>query len=175
MTQVARSSSWVRAEAIGADPMLHLRKSRPNETDGLQAIEAAVCENLRALGLHVRSKRFRRGFCEVVASSSPRLITTPDGELASGIMLLLAQKYDPPLIVFEEINSLRRGLGRAMVAAALDGVSVHPGVFRHIRVNDLSPFQPDGRRWWENIADLHPSFEWIITHEGDAAHDSGAA
>lgn len=157
------------------DPMLLLRKSTPNETDSLQAIEDAVCRNLRALGLHVRAKRFGRGFSEIVASSSPRLITTPDGSRASGIMLLLAQKYDPPLVVFEEINSLRRGLGRAMVAAALDGVSSRPGVFRHVRVNDLSPFQPDGRRWWENIADLHPSFEWNITHEEDAAHLSKAA
>jgi len=90
-------------------------------------------------------------------------------------MLLLAQKYDPPLLVFEEINSLRRGLGRAMVSAALDGVSAHPGVFRHVRVNDLSPFQQDGRRWWENVADLHPSFEWIITHEEDAPHVFQAA
>ena len=155
--------------------MLFLRASKPSETDGLQAIEDAVCRNLRALGLHVRARRFGRGFSEIVASSSPRLITTPDGSLASGIMLLLAQKYDPPLVVFEEINSLRRGLGRAMVAAALDGVSAHPGVFRHVRVNDLSPFQQDGRRWWENVAELHPSFAWIITHEEDAAHISTAA
>lgn len=155
--------------------MFIFRKSGPDETNGLEAIEDAVCRNLRALGLHVRAKRFGPGFCEIVASSSPSFLTTPDGKEASGVMLLLAQKYDPPLVVFEEINSLRRGLGRAMVAAALDGVAARPGVFKHVRVNDLSPHQKDGRRWWENIADVHPSFEWIITHEGDATHVSRTA
>ena len=66
-------------------------QSGPSETNGLQAIEDDVCRNLRRLGLHVRAKRFGRGFCEIVASSSSSLSTTPGGKEASGVMLLLAR------------------------------------------------------------------------------------
>ena len=83
----------------------------------------AIIERLRALGLHVEAKRYGLHFVEIVASTSPGLITTSGADEASGVALLLAGKYDPPTLVFEEINSLKPGLGRAMVEAALQGLA----------------------------------------------------
>ncbi len=131
----------------------------------MRAIAAAISDNLAALGLFVDSRPYGRSFFEIKASTSPKLITTPDGTEASGIALLLAGAYEPPSLVFEQINSLRRGLGRAMVEAVLDGAKTGPDVFRRLRVNDLSPRLPDGRRWWEHVAAAHPDFDWVITHE----------
>jgi len=133
----------------------------------LADLAEAIYHNLRALGLFVRARHHGLGFCEIVASTSPKLVTTPDGKEASGIALLLASAYDPPTLVFEEINSLQRGLGRKMVAAALEP-SI--GAFPRVRVNDLSPFQTDGLRWWEHVARVHAAFEWVITHDADATH-----
>ncbi|MFO1101612.1 MAG: hypothetical protein U1E20_01760 [Methylocystis sp.] len=131
----------------------------------IKAIAEAIAHNLTALGLHVDSRPYGRRFLEIKASTSPKLITTPDGIEASGIALLLAGAYDPPSLVFEQINSLRRGMGRAMVEAVIAGATTRPDVFRRLRVNDLSPRLPDGRRWWEHVADAHPEFDWVITHE----------
>lgn len=141
-----------RAPAQPADP-------------AMRAIAEAIARNLAALGLYVDSRSYGRGFIEIKASTSPKLITTPDGTEASGIALLLAGVYEPPSLVFEQINSLRRGLGRAMVEAVLAGASERPEAFRQLRVNDLSPRLPDGRRWWEHVAAAHPEFDWVITHE----------
>ncbi|HEY8125036.1 MAG TPA: hypothetical protein VIF88_06410 [Methylocystis sp.] len=129
------------------------------------AIGEAISRNLAALGLFVDFQQYGRSFFEIKASTSARLITTPDGTEASGIALLLASAYEPPSLVFEQINSLKRGLGRAMVEAVLDGAKVQPDAFRRLRVNDLSPRLPDGRRWWEHVAAAHPEFDWVITHE----------
>ena len=74
---------------------------------------AAIVVNLRALGLFVEAKRFGPHFVEIVASTSPKLIATPGSPLASGVALLLAGKFNPPTLVFEEINSLEAGLGRS--------------------------------------------------------------
>ncbi len=52
-----------------------------------------------------------------------------------------------------------------MVEAVLDGMKERPTAFRRLRVNDLSPRLPDGRRWWEHVAAAHPEFDWVITHE----------
>lgn len=131
----------------------------------LRAIAEAIAQNLTALGLYVDSRPYGRSFFEIKASTSPKLITTPDGTEASGIALLLAGAYEPPSLVFEQINSLRRGLGRAMVEAVIAGAKARPEVFRRLRVNDLSPRLQDGRRWWEHVAAAHPEFEWVITHE----------
>ena len=129
------------------------------------AIAEAISHNLATLGLFVDSKQYGRGFFEIKASTSAKFITTPDGTEASGIGLLLAGAYEPPSLVFEQINSLQRGLGRAMVEAVIAGVKERPDVFRRLRVNDLSPRLQDGRRWWEHVAAAHPEFEWVITHE----------
>ncbi len=95
------------------------------------------------------------------------MITLPHNAEASGLALLLAQKYDPPTLVFEEINSLKPGLGRAMIAAAVSGLGARPGLFQRIRVNDLSRRLHDGRRWWEHVAGAYPAFEWVVTHDED--------
>jgi hypothetical protein len=39
-----------------------------------------------------------------------------------------------------------------------------------VRVNDLSPLQSDGRRWWEHVAADHADFDWRITHDADETH-----
>lgn len=145
------------------------RRGQDGGDNALSVIAAAVCENLRGLGLFVDCKSYGRGFREIRASSCPKLTTTP-GAQASGVALLLAEKFDPPALVFEQINSRERGLGRKMVAAVMDGVRARPGVLRRVKVNDLSPFQKDGRRWWEHIADRHDDFDWRITHDPDDAH-----
>jgi hypothetical protein len=147
--------------------ILSLRTSkRADDVDpAMQAIADAISANLAALGLYVDSRGYGRGFFEIKASTSPKLITTPDGTQASGIALLLAGAYEPASLVFEQINSLRRGLGRAMVEAVIAGAKARPDVFRRLRVNDLSPRLPDGRRWWEHVAAAHPEFDWVITHE----------
>jgi len=144
--------SWRRDAAAQPDP-------------AMLAIAEAISRNLAILGLFVDSKQYGRGFFEIKASTSPRLITTPDGTEASGIALLLAGGYEPPTLVFEQINSLQRGLGRAMVEAVIAGVKERPGAFGRLRVNDLSPRLQDGRRWWEHVAAAHREFEWVITHE----------
>lgn len=148
------------------------RRNSANEKSdpAIEKIADGVCRNLRGLGLFVESKKYGSGFCEIVASSSRRLITVPDGKEASGIALLLAGKFDPPAVVFEEINSLSPGLGGQMVRAVIAGLEERPGVFRQLRVNDLSPRLKDGRRWWEHIASSHPEFDWKITHDEGRTH-----
>lgn len=143
-----------------------LRKPAVQQPDAaILAIAEAISRNLAALGLFVDSRPYGRGFFEIKASTSSKLITTPDGREASGIALLLAGAYEPPSLVFEQINSLQRGLGRAMVEAVIAGVKERPAAFRLLRVNDLSPRLQDGRRWWEHVAAAHPEFDWVITHE----------
>lgn len=136
----------------------------------IEKIADDICRNLRGLGLHVESKNYGSGFWEIVASSSRKMITLPDGKEASGIALLLAGKYDPSTLVFEQINSLRPGLGSRMVGAVIAGLKEKPGVFDRLRVNDLSPRLRAGGRWWEHIASSHPEFEWNITHDEDLTH-----
>ena len=141
------------------------RKSADAADPAVRAIAEAISHNLATLGLFVDSRPYGRRFFEIKASTSPKMITTPDGREASGIALLLAGAYEPPSLVFEQINSLQRGLGRAMVEAVIAGVKARPGAFRLLRVNDLSPRLQDGRRWWEHVAAAHPEFDWVITHE----------
>ncbi|MEF3366492.1 hypothetical protein V3H18_08095 [Methylocystis sp. 9N] len=138
-------------------------------------IAGEICRNLAALGLFVESKQYGTSFWEIRASTSPKMITTPDGTEASGVALLLAGKFEPPALVFEQINSLRRGLGREMVEAAIAGLKARPAVFGRVKVNDLSPRMKDGRRWWEHVADAHAEFDWAITHEEPFASASRVA
>lgn len=146
------------------------RRRRGANGDPLIARRAAEIANaLHGIGLYVDSKCYGNDFWEIRASSSPRLITTPHSE-ASGVALLLAAKFDPPALVFEQINSRRRGLGRQMVAAVMTALRARPGGFARVKVNDLSPVTADGRRWWEHVADAYPDFDWRITHDPDATH-----
>jgi hypothetical protein len=144
-------------------------KAKMGDT-ALEKVADEICRNLLGLGLYVEARNYKVAFWEIVASSSRRMITLPGGNEASGIALLLAGKYDPPTLVFEEINSLMPGLGSKMVGAAIAALETHPGVFQRIRVNDLSPRLGDGRRWWEHIASAYPRFDWHITHEENLTH-----
>lgn len=136
----------------------------------LAAIAEAIVDNLRALGLFVDSRAHGRGFVEIRASTSRRLVTTPGDAEASGVALLLAAKFDPPALVFEQINSITPGLGRRMVDAVMAGLRARPGVLARVKVNDLSPIQNDGRRWWEHVAGAYAELDWRITHDPDATH-----
>lgn len=149
---------------MGLLDMLKRRGAGAGSDPAMEAIAAAVAENLRALGLVVDSKKYGTDFWEIAASTSPKMITTPGSLEASGVALLLAGKFDPPTLVLEEINSLQRGLGRRMVGAVIAGLASRPGVFPRVKVDDLSPFMADGRRWWEHVANEHSDFDWRITH-----------
>jgi hypothetical protein len=156
---------------MGLLDFLRVGRSRRGATDpAIEAVATAVAANLSALALYVDSQAYGSRFVEIRASTSPGLVTTPDSAEASGVAVLLAGGYDPPSVVFEQINSIAPGLGRRMVGAVLAGARARPGVLTCVRVNDLSPFQRDGRRWWENVADAHPDFDWRITHDPDASH-----
>jgi hypothetical protein len=146
------------------------RNWRSETRPALAALAEDICVNLRGLELFVDARPHGTGFVEIRASTSRELITTPDSAEASGVALLLAGKYDPPALVFEQINSIQPGLGRRMVAAVMAGLRAHPGVLACVKVNDLSPFQPDGRRWWEHVADGYADLRWRITHDPDEAH-----
>ncbi len=147
-----------------------LGRKRRAASPALAELAEDIAANLRALGLFVDVAPHGTGFVEIRASTSPKLVTTPDSAEASGVALLLAAKYDPPALVFEQINSIQPGLGRRMVAAVMEGLRAHPGVLACVKVNDLSPFQPDGRRWWETVADGYADLDWRITHDPDDAH-----
>jgi len=149
--------------------------ARKKSDPAMEKVADDIFRNLRGLGLYVNSRRYKRSFWEIVASSSRKMITLPGGKEASGIALLLAGNYDPPTLVFEEINSLEPGLGGRMVGAVIAGLEERPGVFRRIRVNDLSPRLSDGRRWWEHVASAHPEFDWHITHDENLTHFNTAS
>ena len=130
----------------------------------------AVVANLRALGLHVEARSYGPHFVEIFASTSPKLVTTPGSPLASGVALLLAGAYDPPTLVFEEINSLNPGLGRRMVEAALQALAAQECPFRKVRVDDASPLGGDGLSFWRRAAAAHAWLDWEITeNEGAGA------
>lgn len=156
---------------MGVWDFLRFWRGRRIATDpAIDAVARTICANLRAMGLHVAAQPYKAAFVEIRASTAASLVTTPGEKDASGLALLLAGKFDPPALVFEQINSVQRGLGRAMVAAAMEGLRAHPGVFACVKVNDLSPLQADGRRWWEHVADGYADFDWRITHDPDAPH-----
>lgn len=154
---------------MGFWSLLRLERVRRSEP-ALDALGACVCANLRGLGLHVDARPHGRRFIEIRASSSVDLVTTPGDASASGVALLLAGGYDPPALVFEQINSRDRGLGRRMVGAVMNGLLAHPGLLTQVKVNDLSPVQADGRRWWAHVAEDYPAFDWGITNDPDSTH-----
>ena len=124
-----------------------------------------IVANLQALGFFVEAKPFGPHFVEIVASTSSQLVTTPGSPVASGVALLLAEKYDRPTLVFEEINSLAPGLGRKMVEAALQGLEGQDCPFRKIRVDDASPRGRDGLSFWRRAAAAHAWLEWEISED----------
>jgi hypothetical protein len=154
---------------MGVFDFLRPRREKAVEP-AIEAVAEAVRANLAALGLRVGAQSYGRRFVEIRGSTSDRLITTPDSKEASGVAVLLAGGYEPPAIVFEQINSIEPGLGRRMVGAVLAGARTRPGLFPCVKVNDLSPFQRDGRRWWAHVADAHRDFDWRITHDPDDSH-----
>jgi hypothetical protein len=163
-------------EAAQADEPESLSRGRRRAAAADPAIARtaeAIVENLRGLGLYVEAKGYGPHFVEIVASTSPRLVTTPGSVEASGLALLLAGKYDPPTLVFEEINSLTPGLGRAMVEAALQGPAAD-GFFRKIRVDDASPLGRDGLSFWRRAAGVHAWVEWEIMQDGQSGAPAAA-
>jgi hypothetical protein len=154
---------------MGLWSLLGFRRRRAVDP-ALDALAATICANLRGLGLSAQARPHGRGFVEIRASTSPHLITTPGDPEASGVALLLAGAFEPPALVFEQINSRHRGLGRRMVDAVMQGLRLHRGVLSEAKVNDLSPVQPDGRRWWAHVAEDYPDIAWRLTNDPDATH-----
>jgi len=149
--------------AFGFLRLLGLRAAENVVDPQVAAAAAAIERQLLGLGLRVKSRRHQSHFCEIVASTSSRMITAPNDARASGIALLLAGKYEPPTLVFEEINSRQPGLGSAMVGAVLAGLGENSAVFVRIRVDDASPRGADGRSFWERMAARHAGFDWAIS------------
>lgn len=165
-----RDSECLPERLLKLNPFAFLRRPPPSGDPAFAALAGDIADDLRALGLHVKARAWSARFHEIRASSSPRMIVEPDHPTASGVALLLAGDYEPPTLVFERINSIERGLGRRMVHAALDALRRHPGLLASVRVNDLSPFQSDGRRWWEHVAAANDDLDWRITHDPDSTH-----
>ncbi|WP_442753312.1 hypothetical protein ACNHKD_09860 [Methylocystis sp. JAN1] len=145
-------------------------KRRASANPAIAELAGEIERRLEALGLFVQARPHGTGFVEIRASTSAGLITTPGALGSSGVALLLAGKYEPPALVFEQINSVAPGLGGRMVGAVMDALRARPGVLARVKVNDLSPLQKDGRRWWEHMAARHADVEWRITHDPDATH-----
>jgi hypothetical protein len=76
---------------------------------------------------------------------------------------LLAGAYEPPSLVFEQINSLQRASGRAMVEAVIAGVKVAPRAF--MAGSTTLAALADGRRRGSDKSAAHPEFDCVITHE----------
>ncbi|WP_148043153.1 hypothetical protein [Methylocystis hirsuta] len=86
-------------------------EGRPDDRQ-VETIASAIYLNLRRLQLYVTLKSYGPGFWEIFASTSPKMIVKAGNDKASGISLMLTNRYDPPELYIEEINSLRAGLGR---------------------------------------------------------------
>ena len=125
----------------------------------VETTASAIYLNLLRLRLHVSLKSYRPGFWEIFASTSPRMVVKAGNDEASGISLMLTNRYDSPTLYIEEINSLRPGLGAQMVDAILDALEHQPRAFK-IQLNDRSPILKDNRTWWQHVISSHPVFEW---------------
>ncbi len=128
----------------------------------VETTASAIYQNLRRLGLHVTLKSYRPGLWEIFASTSAKMVVKAGNKEASGIALMLTNRYDPPTLYIEEINSLQPGLGAQMVGAIIDALKHQPRAFQ-IRLNDRSPILRDYRTWWQHIISSHPEFEWTRT------------
>jgi len=112
--------------------------------------------------LYVTLKSYGSGFWEIFASTSPKMIVKAGNDQASGISLMLTNRYDPPELYIEEINSLRAGMGARMVGAIIDALKYQSRAFQ-IRLNDRSPILSDDFTWWQHIISSHPEFKWVRT------------
>lgn len=136
-------------------------EGRPDDRQ-VEATASAIYLNLRRLQLYVTLNSYGPGFWEIFASTSPKMIVKAGNEKASGISLMLTNRYDPPELYIEEINSLRAGMGAQMVGAIIDALKCQPRAFR-IRLNDRSQILRDDFTWWQHIISLHPEFKWVRT------------
>lgn len=109
---------------------------RPDDPQ-VETTASAIYLNLRKLQLYVTLKSYGPGIWEIFASTSPEMIVTAGNDKASGISLMLTNRFDPPELYIEEINSLRPGLGAQMVSAIIDPLKRQPSAFQ-IRLNDRS-------------------------------------
>ena len=112
--------------------------------------------------MFVTLKSYGPGFWEIFASTSPKMIVKAGNDKASGISLMLTNRFDPPELYIEEINSLRAGMGAQMVGAIIDALKYQPRAFQ-IRLNDRSPILRDDLTWWQHIISAHPEFTWVRT------------
>jgi hypothetical protein len=136
-------------------------EGRPDNRQ-VEATASAIYLNLRRLQLYVTLNSYGPGFWEIFASTSPKMIVKAGNEKASGISLMLTNRYDPPELYIEEINSLRAGMGGQMVGAIIDALKRQPRAFQ-IRLNDRSQILRDDFTWWQHIISLHPEFKWVRT------------
>ena len=137
-------------------------EERPDDLQ-VEKTASAIYLNLWKLQLHLTLKSYRPGFWEIFASTSPKMIVKAGNNKASGISLLLTNRYDPPTLYIEEINSLRPGMGAQMVGAIIDALKHQPRAFQ-IRLNDRSPKLADELTWWQHIISSHTEFEWVRTY-----------
>lgn len=128
----------------------------------VETTASAIYLNLRRLQLYVTLKSYGPGVWEIFASTSPKLIVKAGNDKASGISLLVTNRFDPPELYVEEINSLRPGMGAQMVGAIIDALKRQPRAFQ-IRLNDGSPIVRDDVTWWQHIISAHPEFTWVRT------------
>jgi hypothetical protein len=77
----------------------------------------------------VTLKSYGPGFLEIFASTSPKIIIKAGNEKASGISLMLTNRFDPPEL-YEEINSLRPRMGAQMVGAIINALKCQPRAFQ---------------------------------------------
>ena len=122
----------------------------------------AIYLNLRRLQLYVTLHAYGPGVWEIFASTSPKMIVKAGNDKASGMSLTLTNRFDPPELYVEEINSLRAGMGAQMAGAIFDALKHQPRAFQ-IRLNDRSPIVKDDVTWWQHIISAHPEFTWVRT------------
>jgi hypothetical protein len=142
--------------------MLSMNTDGKPDDQQAETTASAIYLNLRRLQLYVTLKSYGPVFWEIFASTSPKLIVKTGNDKASGISLMLTNRFDPPELYIEEINSLRAGMGAQMVGAIFGALQQQPGAFQ-IRLNDRSPIVRDDVTWWQRIISVHPEFTWVRT------------
>ena len=145
-------AGWI---TICAKPEYLLGMSTDGRPDDRQVetTASAIYLKLRRLQLYVTLKSYGPGLWEIFASTSPKMIVKAGDDKASGISLMLTNRFDPPELYIEEINSLRAGMGVQMVGAITDALEYQPRAFQ-IRLNDRSPLLRDDLTWWQHIISI---------------------
>ena len=96
-------------------------EERPDDRQ-VETAASAIYLNLRRLQLYVTLKSYGPGFWEIFASTSPKMIVKAGNDKASGISLMLTNRFDLSTLYIEEINSLQPGMGAQMVGAIIDAL-----------------------------------------------------